>query len=224
MARSRADAPLEIIHMDIKPMPYKASTGESVLLVLVDDFTRYKTIIGLEARKDQKNIIEPIFNFLERQSGCKIKKIRKDGAQENFGKQLTSLINERGIIDDTIPYKSPQLNGVAERYNRTLFDKIKTMMQWALTPDELWLEAAHYANLLCNWSPSRAIRSGETPHSMFFRRRPKWEILRVWGCRCVYRSQVVKNKPLDSAGAMGIFIGWDIYYKIFDPILNRVMM
>ena len=95
MTRSRAGAPLENIHMDIKPMPYKASTGESVLLVLVDDYTRYKTIIGLGARKDQKNIIEPLFNFLERQSGCKIKKIRKDGAQENFGKELTLILNER---------------------------------------------------------------------------------------------------------------------------------
>ena len=222
LTRSRALEPLEILHMDIKPMPYKASTGESVLLVIIDDFTRYKTIIGLDSRKDQKNIIEPLLSYLERQSGHNIKKIRKDGAQENYGKLFTSLLKEKGIIDDTIPHKSPQLNGVAERYNRTLFDKIKTMMQWALAPDELWLEAAHYANLLCNWSPSRAIRQGETPYSMFFKRTPKWEILRVWGCRCVYKTPVTKNKPLDSSGAIGIFIGWDIYYKIFDPVLNRV--
>ena len=45
---SRADAPLELVHIDVVgPLPIKALNGEKYLLTIIDDHTRLASIIPL---------------------------------------------------------------------------------------------------------------------------------------------------------------------------------
>ena len=47
---------------------------------------------------------------------------------------------------------SPESNGIAERCNRTIMEKVRCMMHWAKAPTNLWAEAAVYACNLRNVS------------------------------------------------------------------------
>ena len=57
---------------------------------------------------------------------------------------------------------TPQQNGVAERMNRTLLEKVRCMLSNAGLDKKFWAEAVSYASHLVNQLPSAAI-GGKTP-------------------------------------------------------------
>jgi len=73
------------------------------------------------------------------------------------------------------------LNGVAERLNRTLVETAHSMLLDAKLSKEFWAEAVQTAVYLKNRSPSRSLR-GMTPHEAWFGEKPKVKHLRVFGC------------------------------------------
>ena len=58
--------------------------------------------------------------------------------------------------------ETPQQNGVAERMNKTLLEKVRCMLSNASLTKNFWVEALTYACYLVNRLPSSAIE-GKTP-------------------------------------------------------------
>ena len=56
----------------------------------------------------------------ENEVGGKVKAMRSDNGGEYVDAFLETWLREHGIKHETIPARSPQSNGVAERMNRTL--------------------------------------------------------------------------------------------------------
>ena len=56
----------------------------------------------------------------------------------------------------TNPY-TPQQNGVAERMNRTLLDKVRSMLATSGISKDFWAESMHTAAYLVNRCPSTAL-------------------------------------------------------------------
>lgn len=65
-------------------------------------------------------------------------------------------------MDFTIPY-SPQLNGKAERLNRTLLEKIRALLEESGLKKEMW-GAVYTAIYLMNISPTKTL--DVTPYEM----------------------------------------------------------
>lgn len=59
-------------------------------------------------------------------------------------------------MDFTVPY-SPQLNGKAERLNRTLMEKIRALLKESKLKKEMWGEAVYTATYLLNRSPTKTL-------------------------------------------------------------------
>ena len=64
----------------------------------------------------------------ENQSGKKVKKLRSDNGGEYIDAGLEQWLKEHGIPHQTILARYPQSNGVAERMNRTLQDRARSML------------------------------------------------------------------------------------------------
>lgn len=82
-------------------------------------------------------------------------------------------------MDLTIPY-SPQLNGKAERLNRTLLEKIKTLLEESGLRKEMWGEAAYTATYLINRSPTKSLNV--TPFEMWCGKKPDMNIIKLFVC------------------------------------------
>lgn len=85
--------------------------------------------------------LKEFIGFYERQTGEKVKTLRTDNGTEYVNTELEEYLTEAGIQHQTTIAYTPQQNGVAERYNRTVVEKARSMMADAKFPKEYWAEA-----------------------------------------------------------------------------------
>ena len=75
-----------------------------------------------------------------------------------------------------MPY-TPQQNGLAERMNRTLLERVRCMMLEAGLPKKFWGEAVNTAAYLVNRCPSTAL-DFKTPEEVWTGHPPSFDNLR----------------------------------------------
>jgi transposase InsO family protein len=72
-------------------------------------------------------------------------------------REFSDYLKEKGIRHErTTPY-SPMQNGITERMNRTLQERITAMLQYAGLKLGFWAEALNTAVYILNLSPSKTI-------------------------------------------------------------------
>src|SRR5215469_2398712 len=84
-----------------------------------------------------------------------------------------------GIRHETSAAYTPQQNGVAERYNRTLLETVRSIMQSAGIPDKLWAEISDTAAYLINRLPSKANHDNKSPYEIWHGKKPHIDHLRI---------------------------------------------
>ena len=138
----------EMIHVDIAGPFDPSSNGNTYYLALIDDYSRVNSVVPIQ---DKKNIIGYVQMFvmkIERQLGGKTRFIRSDGGLEFKSKEAITWYATMGIIHQISPRYTPELNGVAERFNRTIKEMISPMLSTANVGHEYWDFAARYASML----------------------------------------------------------------------------
>uniref|UniRef100_A0A803P7G2 Retrovirus-related Pol polyprotein from transposon TNT 1-94 n=1 Tax=Cannabis sativa TaxID=3483 RepID=A0A803P7G2_CANSA len=88
---------------------------------------------------------------------------------------------EFGIERHKSAPRTPQQNGLAERMNITLIEKVRCMLKGAGLERRFWEEAVKIACYLVNRSPSDAI-GFKTPQEMWTCQAPSLENLRMFEC------------------------------------------
>eukprot|EP00253_Pinus_taeda_P032660 PITA_32660 len=102
---------------------------------------------------------------MENQTKKKIKVPRIDNGGEFCSKDFEELCKKCGISrKKTTPY-TPQENGVAERINKTLMERARSMLSGAGLGHEFWEEAVDTTCYLVNMSPSSAL-DDKTPQEV----------------------------------------------------------
>jgi transposase InsO family protein len=83
--------------------------------------------------------------------------MRGDNAGEFTRGTLKWYLREKGIeFTPSAPY-SPESNGLAENFNRTLFARVPCMLSHARLSTKLWSEAAQHAVFVMNRTPLRTL-------------------------------------------------------------------
>jgi transposase InsO family protein len=107
--------------------------------------------------------------------------LRTDNGGEFCRNEFEELCKKCGIArQKTTPY-TLQRNGVAERMNRTLMEKSRSMLSVVELGQEFWAEAVGTACYLVNRSTSSAL-DDKTPQEVWTGKKPCLEHLRVFGC------------------------------------------
>ena len=118
---------------------------------------------------------------MENQTEKKIKVLRTDNGREFCSKELEEFFKKCGIARQKATPYTPQQNGVAERMNKTLMERARSMLSGAGLGQELWAEAVDTACYLVNRSPSSAL-DDKTPQKVWTGKKPSLSHLRVFGC------------------------------------------
>ncbi|KAJ0844964.1 putative RNA-directed DNA polymerase [Helianthus annuus] len=118
--------------------------------------------------------------LVETQAERKIKKLRTDNGLEFCNNEFNNFCKKHGIARHlTIP-GTPQQNGLVERMNRTLLDKVRCMLIESGLPKSFWAEALKTAAYIVNISPSSAINM-MVPMEKWSGLKTDYSDLRVFG-------------------------------------------
>jgi transposase InsO family protein len=116
---------------------------------------------------------------VEKQTGKSIKRLRTDGGGE-YEKWMGAHLKGSGIIHETTAPYSPDQNGVAERANRTIMERVKAIIAEAKLDKRLWMEIADTVVYLKNRSPTSAVTT--TPYELWHGVKPNLSHLSVRSC------------------------------------------
>ena len=123
---------------------------------------------------------------MEKNMGRKIKILRSDNGGEYTSNPFLPLCHDEGIERYFTVRETPQQNGVAERMNMTLLEKIRCMLSNTNISKSFWAEALAYACHLDNRLPSVAI-GGETLLKIWLEKVAQdYDLLRVFRCPSYY--------------------------------------
>jgi transposase InsO family protein len=154
-------------------------------------------IYFMKEKSEAFNKFKQYKNFIEVQTGKKLKVLRVDGGGEYLSNEFKKFLLDNGIrLQVTAPH-SPSQNGIAERLNRTLVEHGRAMIHSHGLPNCLWREAIAYANDLKNVSPTRAIKGFKTPDEVFWKKKPDISHLEEFGRDCSVLQQDGANSKLD---------------------------
>ncbi|SRR5258708_5121285 len=177
-----ADQVLGCMFSDIcGKLPTTSRQGYHYFVTFTDDHFRKVFIAGLQEKSEVFQNFTELLMQLELQMGAKLKAFRTDGGGEYTGKQFESHLKARGIHYEITTPNIPQHNGVAERLNRMLLEKVHAMLSDAGLPNIYWFDALEYAVTLRNISPTRAL-TDVIPEEVWSGNKPNISHLRIFGC------------------------------------------
>jgi len=151
-----------------------------------------------------------------------VKRFRSDGGGEDNSKKLAEYQKSEGILKETTTPYTLQFNGVVERVNRTIMERVRCMLDDAELSKKYWAFAVSVAVYLKNRTPTRSV-VGMTPYEAWHGSRKKQSMknLRVFRCLAFVNVPEEKLKKLDYRATPGIFVGYSIWtkqYFVYDPL------
>ena len=207
--------------------PFETSVnGFRYFLTWIDLKTRYSSLEFLK-NKECYTVTESFRRFMawiSRQKNADVKKVRTDNGGEYMGKEFQQFCGELGIIHETTSPYTPEHNGVAERYNRTLQEGALTIRHESGLPTSFWVSATHTVNFVRN----RILHSriGISPYEAFWGTKPRLDWLRPYGTKCWALVPKAIRKKGEYRSVEGIFVGYydsSKAYKIWIPKTRTIL-
>jgi hypothetical protein len=143
--------------------------------------THLKHIYLLKNNTDAGGVLRDFIVNFEREHDCLVKSVQADKAAEFTGGDFNSCLREQSIkFNSSAPY-SPELNGLAENFNKVLFARVRCLLDHSGMDKVLWGEATHQSVHILNITPSRSLGK-ITPHEAAYGVVPDISKLRVFVC------------------------------------------
>ncbi|KAI4353150.1 hypothetical protein L6164_002120 [Bauhinia variegata] len=175
--------------------------------------------------KDQVlSVFKQFQAFVERETRKKLKCIRSDNGGEYCG-SFDEYYKQHGIRHQKTPPKTPQLNGLAERMNRTLVERVKCLLSKAKLPGSFWGEALYTATHVINLSPAVALQS-DVPNRVWYGKDVSYDHLHVFGYKVFVHVPKDERSKLDAKTRQCVFIGYghhDFGHRFYDPIEKKLV-
>lgn len=226
---SRTSRPLELIHSDVcGPITPNSWNGKRYVVTFIDDYTHFAVIYVIKGKDEVFEAFKEYEAISTVHFGKNISRFRCDNGGEYLSNEFKNFCKAKGIqLKYTVAY-TPQQNGVAERYNRTLIEKARTMIMESKMSKSFWSEAVLAAVYTANRSPSRALKESRvncTPAELWYGKKPDISNLRVFGCDAYAHVPKELRKKLDSKTKKCIMVGYGVSgYRLWDPERRQIIM
>ncbi|GFX68373.1 retrovirus-related Pol polyprotein from transposon TNT 1-94 [Trichonephila clavipes] len=119
---------------------------------------------------------------------------------------MDNFLTELGIKHEVTNSYTPEMNGVAERFNLTALDGIKTLLKSSEVPHKFWAEAVLCFTYACNRICHKD--SNKTPFEKYSGRKPSVLHLKPFGCLAYAGVPKQIRKKFDMRAKMGIMMGY----------------
>ena len=214
--RSRATEILQLVHTDVNgPHRNTGYDGSKYFLTFIDDFSKFTLIYTIKNKSEVYNCFPQYINLVQNLTGKKIKRLRCGNGKEYINNNVLNLIHEKGINLEPCPPYVKQLNGTAERYNRTIMDTARCLMSEAKLHISYWPEAVKTAAYLKNRTVANTLVN-KTPYEILLGERPSIKYLKLYGSKISVRvPEEKRNSKWDRKADLGILVGYEkVGYRV----------
>ena len=225
--RTRGSRPLEMIHTDtmgpIKPASFPG--GNRFIIVFVDDYTRFAKAYSVKHKNEAGDCLEKFLittrNLLGKDE--KVCYIRADNGTEFIGGKFSEVMKQENIEYNVAPPHTPELNGTAERFNKTLQNKIRALMIDSGLPESMWILGVEAAVHIYNRTPHKSLNS-ETPINMLTPKvKNHLEKIRRFGC-VAYAKIPITEKKFSERAIKAIMVGYSATgYILWHPSTGKFL-
>ena len=210
---SRKAKILNLVHSDLwGPAPVMSLGGKFYFISFTDDSARYSWTYYLHKKSEAFEAFKAWHKEVERQTGQKLRIFQSDNGGEYITIQWELYMKEHGIVHQKTTPRTPEQNGVSERLNLTIMDRVRTILIESQLPLSLWAEAVEYAIYMKNRSPTAVIKN-KTPYEAFWGEKPDISNLRVFGSQCYVHNDSPTRRKLDARAFPAVFIGYSVPSK-----------
>ena len=216
----RASIYLEKVHSDIcGPISPETWSKSRYFTSFIDDKTRWAEISLLRSKDQLYDSLVTWLKKEENQTGIRLKQFHSDNAPE-YKLLVKGLFAMKGILGTySAPY-TPQQNGTAEIFNRTIIAKVRAMLTTSGLPKAYWGEALTAAVYIYNRTPHSSLEGFITPYESRYGSKPNISNVKIWGSIAYKREPLVKK--LDSRATLHLLIGYGSnQYKVAEPYNHK---
>lgn len=138
--------------------------------------------------------------------------------------QFEAYLQQNGISHVPGPPHSPQINGVAERTNRTIGNLIRCALVAASLPKSFWADALRHAFFPFDSYPCTTPLGFLTPNSILGYKETDLTSLHPFGCLAWYKLPEAERKKLDPKARSSVLLSylpdgkgfrlWDLECKV----------
>lgn len=169
--------------------------------------TGYTQIYGMKRKSETYDKIHQFFDWVKTQFHLKkylFAKFFADNGGEYISNDVQLLFMQYRVEFQATSAHTPSSNGNAERFNSTVMNDVRTLLQDADLPAEFCLEAAEHIVLLRNHAFKRSINN--SPSGFIGRKPLQTDSLHPFGTACIFTT-LPHTGNLDTRGTFGIYLG-----------------
>uniref|UniRef100_A0A2N9IBW6 Integrase catalytic domain-containing protein n=1 Tax=Fagus sylvatica TaxID=28930 RepID=A0A2N9IBW6_FAGSY len=217
---------LELVHTDLwGPSPIASLGGSRYYVTFIDDSSRKVWVYFLKNKSEVFETFKKWRAMVETETDLKLKCLRSDNGGEYINGGFKEFCAANGIrMEKTIP-RTPQQNGVAERMNRTLNERARSMRLHAGLPETFWADAVNTAAYLINRGPSVPLEF-RIPEEVWSGKEVNLSYLKVFGCVSYVHIDSDARSKLDAKSRKCFFIGYGdetFGYRFWDDQNRKVI-
>ena len=171
---------------------------------IVDDYSRKVWLFVLKEKSEAFKKFKEWCCLVETEIGSAVKCLRTDNGLEFLSKEFDDFCKGKGIRRHRTVPLNPQQNGVAERVNRTVMERVRCMLATSGMDKRFSGEAAATAVKLMNKCPASSL-NGDTPDFKWYGGHGDYSKLKVFGCKAYAH---LRQSKLDARALKCVFLGY----------------
>ena len=203
---------------------------EAYVASFIKWLTRHIRSYFMRTKKESEAIaaLQDYLAWLQARTGTKVLIHQSDGGGEFIGKNYRAVLSTNGIEERTTVRDTPAQNGLAERLNRTMADRVRAIRLSAKIPARLWPEIWRAVLYLKNRSPHRY--HGKIPHQLIHNNEDEpinLDHLRVIGSVAYsHLTKKERNWKFSPVAQRLVHVGYPTGvkgYRLWDPVTDAVI-
>lgn len=149
----RATKKGEIVHSNVCSFEQVSREGYRYWVTFIDDYSKETVVYPMKYKSQTFQRFKQYKATFEKDDESKILRLVSDNGGEYLSKEFEDFIHSEGIKHEPGPPHSPELNGVAERANRTLCERVRCLLFQADLLKPFWVDALRHILYTLNSIP-----------------------------------------------------------------------
>lgn len=204
----RAVKPGQMIHSDVGSFEVTSREGYRYFITFVDDFSKSVVVYPMKCKSDSFQCFKLFRASFEKTGSHTILSLTTDNGGEYISTAFEKYLRIHGIEHVPGPPHTPELNGVAERANRTIGNLLRCSLIGACLPKAFWADALRHSFHAYNSYPCFTPQGFQSPNSLLAREDVDLHSLHPFGCLVWYKVPEANRRKLDPKARASILLSY----------------